>query len=102
MDLGVALKRAFVNNSELPACSIRGLLFADVLADLLQFEANCGHGVATGPEMLAGEVPLLPAQAGYRDGTFPLQKLDHGGHWVLRGNGDAHVRLVRDQVPFDD
>ena len=40
MVLGVALKRALVNGSELPACSIRALLFADVLADLLEFKPD--------------------------------------------------------------
>jgi len=34
LSLGVALKRAFVNGSELSVCSIRGFLLADVLADL--------------------------------------------------------------------
>ena len=102
MDLGVALGRAFVNNSELPACSIRVVLLADVLAELLQFEPNRGHSITTGPEMLAREVPFLPAQAGYRDGTFPLQKTNHGGHRVLRGNGDTHVHVVWHQVPLDD
>jgi hypothetical protein len=57
--LGVALKRAFVNGSKLPACSIRILLFADVLADLFQFKPNRGDGIATGPEMLARKIPLL-------------------------------------------
>ena len=35
LSLGVALKRALVNGSELSVCSIRGFLFADILADLL-------------------------------------------------------------------
>jgi len=61
MVLGVALKRAFVNGSELPACSIRALLFADVLADLLKFKSDRGNGVATSPEMLARKIALLTA-----------------------------------------
>ena len=40
LSLGVALKRASVNGSELSVCSIRGFLLADVLADLLQFKAD--------------------------------------------------------------
>jgi hypothetical protein len=58
MVLGVALKRALVNGSELPACSIRALLFADVLADLLEFKPDSGDGVGAGPEMLAPKFPL--------------------------------------------
>jgi hypothetical protein len=38
--LGVALKHAFDNDSELLACSIRLPLLADVLADLLQFKSD--------------------------------------------------------------
>jgi hypothetical protein len=102
MDLGVALQRAFVNNSELPACSLRAFLLAAVWADLLPFEPNRGHGRPTGPEMLAREVPLLPAQAGDRDGTVPLQKPDHGGHWGFGGKGDTQVHVVWPQVPLDD
>ena len=77
MSLDVALKRALVNCLELSACSIRILLLADVLADLLQFKTDGGNGVAPGPEMLAREIPLLAAQACNRDRTFPFEKPDH-------------------------
>src|ERR1022692_1135069 len=59
LSLGVALKRAFVNTSALPVCSIRGFLFADVLADLLQFKADRGGGVPAGP----GEARPIPPRA---------------------------------------
>ena len=61
MGLGVALKRALIKGSELSVCSIRFLLFADVLADLLQFKSDCGYGITAGPEMLAREVSFLAA-----------------------------------------
>src|SRR5438876_9623098 len=48
LSLGVALKRASSNGSKLSVCSIRSFLFADVLADLLQFEADRGDGVTAG------------------------------------------------------
>jgi hypothetical protein len=83
-----------------PVCSIRILLFADVLADLFQLEPDGGHGITAGPEMLAREVPFFAAQSGNRNGTFPLEKPDHGSHRVLRGNGDAHVHMVRHEVPL--
>ena len=51
--LDVALKRAYVNSSKLSVCSIRALLLADVLADLLKFEPYRGNGIASRPEMLA-------------------------------------------------
>ena len=72
--LGVALKRAFVNGSKLPACAIRILLFADVLADLLQFKPDRGDGIPTGPEMLARKIPLLAAQPGNGDSALPFEE----------------------------
>ena len=100
--LGVALKRAFMNSSELSVGSIRVFLFADVLADLLQFEPNGGHRITAGPEVLASEVSFLTPQASNRDGTLPLQETDHRSNRVLRGNRDAHVYVVRHQMPFDN
>ena len=44
---------------EAAAVTIRGLLFADVFAHLLQLKAHCGHCVSTGPEVLAREIPLF-------------------------------------------
>ncbi len=102
LSLGVALKRAFVNGSELSVCSIRGFLLADVLADLLQFKADRGDSVTAGPEMFAREIPLLTAQSGNRNCTLPLQKSDHRSYRVLGGNRDAHMHMVRHQVSFDN
>src|SRR6266550_8194282 len=102
LSLGVALKRAFVNGLELSVCSIRGFLLADVLADLLQFKADRGDSVTAGPEMFAREIPLLTAQPGNRNCTLPLQKSDHRSYWVLGGNRDAHMHMVRHQVSFDN
>ena len=55
--LGRALRVSF-HASELSA-TIRGILLADVLAHLLQFEPYRGNRVAASPEVFAGEVPLL-------------------------------------------
>ena len=85
LSLGVALKRAFVNGSELAVLSIRGFLLADVLADLLQFKADRGDSVTAGPEMFAREIPLLTAQPGNGDCTLPLQESDHGSDRVVGG-----------------
>ena len=102
LSLGVALKRACINSSELPACSIRGFLLADVLANLFQFKADRRDGVAAGPEMLARKIPLLATQPGNGDRAFPFQKPDHGSHRVLRGNRNTHIYMVRHQMPFDN
>src|SRR5207249_10206121 len=83
---------------EAAAVTIRGLLFADVFADLLQLKAHRGHCVSTGPEVLAREIPLFATQAGHRYGALPFQKSDHRGHRILRRNRDAHVHMVRQQV----
>src|ERR1700681_275813 len=123
MSLGVALKRAFVDGSELPTRSIRVLLLAtgntnpanssrsgsqrkagrkDVLADLLQFKPDRGDGVATSPEMLARKITLFAAQPGNGDRALPFEEPNYGCDRVLRGNCDAHVYMVRHEVPFNN
>ena len=88
--------------SKLSAAPIRFFLFADVLADLLQFEPDRGHGVTTDPEMFPGEVSLLAAQAGYGDGALPFQKPDYRSHRVLGGNRDTHMDVVRHQMSIQN
>src|SRR5947207_2259232 len=102
MILGVALKRAFVNRSELSAVTIRAVLLADIAADLFQLKPDGRNGIAPGPEMLAREIPFLAAQPGNRNGALPFEKPDHRSHRVLGGNGDAHVHMVRHQMPFEN
>src|SRR5258705_8323042 len=58
---------------EAAAVTIRGLLFADVFADLLQLKAHCGHRVSTGPEVLAREIPLFATQAAIAMALFPFR-----------------------------
>src|SRR5437763_16630002 len=87
---------------EAAAVTIRGLLFADVFADLLQLETHRGHRVSTGPEVLAREIPLFATQAGHRYGALPFWKSDHGGPRILRRNRHAHVHMVRQQVSLHD
>ena len=82
--------------------SIRFFLFADVLANLLQLETDRGHRVATSPEMLAREIPLLAAQSGYGNSALPLEKPDHRGHRMLGGNGDAHMHVVWHQMAIQN
>jgi hypothetical protein len=94
-------KRALVGSFE-QSFSIRALLLADVFLDLFQFEANCGHSVTPGPEMLSREIPFLAAQAGNSDRALSFEKPNHGRDWVLRRNGDAHMHMVRHQVPFNN
>ncbi len=74
--IGVALKRALVHELEAPACSIRFLLFADLLADLLQFKPDRGDGVTSSPAMLTREISLLAAQSGHRNRALPLEEPD--------------------------
>ena len=75
MVLGVARCAPNYVTSELPTCSIRSILLADVVADLLQFEADSGYGVAASPEMLAAcEVSFLAVQPGECDGALSFKK----------------------------
>src|SRR6516225_6108271 len=84
------------------SCSIRFLLVADVLANVLQFEPDGRNRVSTGPEVLAREVPLPTAQSSHSNRTLPLQEPDHRSHRVLRRNRNAHMHMVRPQMPFDN
>ena len=99
MSLGVALSAPF-NRLKLSAVTIRDLLLADVLADLLQFEPDRRNGIPARPEMLAREIPFLAIQPSNGNCTFSLEEPDHGGHRMLGRNGDAHVHMIWHQVPF--
>ena len=83
---GVALKRAYVDSLELPVCSVRALLRADVLPDLLQFKPNRRNSVSSRPEMFAPEIPLLAAQPGDGNRALPFEKPDHRSHRMFRRN----------------
>ena len=72
------------------------------MADLLQLEPDRGHGIPTGPEMLAREVSLLAAESGHRKGALPLQEPDHRSDRMLRGNRNAHMHVVRHQMAFEN
>ena len=95
-------ERALVDSLELSARSIRALLFADVFANLFQFEPDSGNSVTPGPEMLPRKVSLFAAQSGDGNRTLSLQKPNHGCDWMLWWDGDAHMHVVRHEMPFDD
>ena len=52
--------------------------------------------------MLAREIPFLAAQAGNRNRTLPFEKPDHRRYRVLGRNRDAHVHIVRHEMPFQN
>src|SRR5437660_5124128 len=87
---------------EAAAVTIRGLLFADVFADLLQLKAHCGHCLSTGPEVLARQIPLFATQAGSSLWRSSLLEIRSRGHRILRRDRDAHVHMVRQQVSLND
>lgn len=53
------------------------------------------------PEMLS-RYTLLAAYAGHCGCTLPFEIADHRGNRVFRGNGNAHMHMVRHRMPFDD
>jgi hypothetical protein len=59
-------------SSEWPAVAIRGILLADVLAHLLPFEPHGRYRVTASPQVLAGEISFLAAQARNRDRDLPF------------------------------
>src|SRR5437870_9573505 len=91
-----------MGRSELSCCSIRRFLLADVCSDLLQFEPDGRYCVTTSPEMLAREVAFLAVQASDGNRALPFEKSNHRCHWVLGGNGDAHMHMVRHQMALDN
>jgi hypothetical protein len=88
--------------SELAGVPIRGILLADVGADLLQLDLDGRYGITTGPEVLPGKVSFFALQASNRDGALSFQEPDHGGHRVLGRNSNAHVHMVRHEMPFQN
>jgi hypothetical protein len=93
--------RASLETLEL-SVTIRGILLADVLADLLQLEPYRGHSVAACPEVFSGEIPLLAGKPGNGNRTLAFQETDHGGDRVFGRDRDAHVHVVWHQVSFHD
>jgi hypothetical protein len=71
LSLGVALERAWINSSELSVVSNRGFLLADVLADLLQFRADRGDGVAQ--KCSPAKFRSLPHSRAMAIALFPLR-----------------------------
>ena len=67
---------------ELSACSIRCILFADVVSGLTPVRTARWIRRNRGPEMLAGEVSFFATQAG--DSALPLKKPNQEapGAWV--------------------
>jgi hypothetical protein len=53
--------------------------------------------------MLSGKV-FLPSTKRSRDvdGTLAFQVPDHLGHRILRWNGNQHVDMVNQQLPFQN
>jgi hypothetical protein len=67
-----------------------------------QFEPDGRYRITAGPNMLAAKTALPAAEASDGDRTLPLQKSDHRRDRMLGRNRDAHVDMVRHEVPLDD
>jgi hypothetical protein len=85
---------------EAPA-SIRALLVADGLPDLLFIEPHGGHAIASRPEMFTREIALFALKLpGDGNCALPFQKPDHRRHRVLGPEGDAEVSVSGHQMTF--
>src|SRR5438876_10893029 len=96
LSLGVALKRACINGSELSVCSIRGFLLADVLADLLQFKADRRDSVTAGPQMFTREIPF-PHSRAIAIALFPAYS--EACRSAFRNDVDQHSEVVPISIP---
>src|SRR5689334_15759166 len=75
------------------------LLIPDICSHHLFVEPYRGYKVASGPEHLAGEVPLpAPELPRDRDRALALHVSHHVGHRVLGRNAQAHVHMIGHQM----
>jgi hypothetical protein len=66
------------------------------------FETYRGHRVAAGPEVFAGEIPLLSRKPCDGNRALSVQESNHESQRVLGRDRDAHMHAIRHQVPLDD
>jgi hypothetical protein len=90
--------RALTVTSELSACSIRRFLLANVGANLLQFEPDGGYGIPAGQKCSPEKFRSLPYKRAMAMALFPSETRSP----TPRGNGDAHVHVIRHQVSLND
>src|SRR5439155_9279265 len=84
-----------------PPFFIIGLLLPDVGSYLRKLKANCRYCIASGPEVLSSKVSLSSTELPcYGNCAFPFQKSYNRSHRILRWYADAHMDVVRHQMPF--
>src|SRR5438132_336593 len=99
MILGAALKRAFVNGSELSAVTIRAVLLADISADLFQLSygsVSTDSGVAL-PHRIAGASTKqfrLSGRCHHKVRADRQRRIDH------RPDNEADQGQSREQTPL--
>jgi hypothetical protein len=80
-----------------------GFLVADVLDDRRFVQSYRGYKVAPGPEVLAREIPLLShKKPSDHDRALPFQVPNHVRYRVFRRYPQAHVNMIRSQMPLDN
>lgn len=98
------LKGAFlIGEVELFQSGILLLLFADVLSRGIFAQSNCRDEIPSGPELFSREI-LLPAREVPcdRDGALALEVPDHVRYREFGRNADAHMDMIRAEMPFHD
>lgn len=62
-----------------------------------------GYKVTSGPKVLAREILLFSHEkSSDHNSAFPLQIPNHIGYRVLRRCPQAHVNVIRSQMPFNN
>ena len=80
-----------------------GLLVPNVLNDGRFIQSHRRYKIASGPKVLAREIPLLShKKSSDHNGTLPFQISHNIGYRVLRRYPHAYVNMIRSQMPFDN
>jgi len=80
-----------------------GFLVPDVLDDRRLIQSHRGHKATSGPKVLAREIPLLShKKPSDHDRALPFQVPNHVRYRVFRRYPQAHVNVIRPQMPFEN
>lgn len=77
------------------------LLVADIRPDHPFIKPDRRNKIPSSPENLASEILCsTPKAPRYRNCALPLDVSHHIRYRIFRGNADAHVHVIRHDVPF--
>ena len=80
-----------------------GFLVTDIFNNGRFIQSHCGHKVTPSPEVLTDEIPLLSHKKPRdHDRALAFQIPHHIGYRILRRYSQAHMHMIRPQMPLDN